>query len=78
MNHILWWKGPDWLRSMLSDWPAQTELPCDDSESELAKMYHLTAVMTSKPLFPMDRVTAWTMRFINNCRPQRSNSQMPD
>ena len=44
MNHTLWWKGPDWLRSMLSDWPAQSELPCDDSESELPRMCHLTAV----------------------------------
>ena len=48
-------------------------------------MCHLTAVMTSDPLFPLDRfssysklirVTAWTIRFINNCRPQRSNSQI--
>ena len=85
MNHNLWWNGPDWLRSTLSDWPEQTELPPDDSESELVKTCHLTAVETRHPLLPLDRfssysklvrVTAWVIRFINNCRTSRRNSQV--
>lgn len=80
MNHSLWWNGPDWLRSAPSDWPKQTELPPDDSESEMVKVCHLKS-----PLLPLDRfssysklirVTAWVMRLVNNCRAAKRNVQV--
>lgn len=85
VNHHLWWNGPHWLRSAPSDWPRQTELPPNDSETEIVKTCHLTAVGTKDPLLPLDRfssysklvrVTAWVMRFINNCRASRRSSQV--
>ena len=58
------------------------ELPPDHSESELVKTSHLTAVKMRDPLLPLDhfssyskltRVTAWVMRFSNNCHIPRGN-----
>ena len=78
MSHDLWWKGPDWLRSTPACWPRQTNLSTDASEvDELVQTCHLTTIHNPDPLLSVKqfssynkviRVTAWVMRFINNCR----------
>lgn len=76
INHHLWWNGPDWLKAEKSDWPNLTVPPNNPSveQSELC-----TAVTTNQidPIVPLtryssflrlQRVTAWILRFIDNCR----------
>ena len=83
MSHSLWWNGPDWLRSTLSDWPRQTELSPDDSDIDMTEVSHFAAIENRSPLIPFDRfsyskltrITAWVMRFIHNCRASKGNSQ---
>ena len=84
MSHGLWWNGPDWLRSTLSDWPRQTELSSDDSDIDVTEISHFAAIENRSPLIPFDRfssyskltrVAAWVMRFVHNCRASKGNSQ---
>ena len=80
MSHSLWWNGPDLLRSTLPEWSRQAELPPDDSETELVKTCHIAAIETRDPLLPctfspLTCVTAWVIRFINNCHDSTGNSQ---
>ena len=84
MSHNLWWNGPDWLRSTLSDWPRQTEISPDDSDIEVTETCHFAAVGNRHPVIPLDHfssysklthITAWVLRFIDNCCVSRGNSQ---
>ena len=78
LNHELWWKAPDWLRSSSADWPTQSCLPAPElpSGEERDICLHIT-MDTTNPVVPIERfssftrlkrVTAWINRFINNCR----------
>ena len=77
LGHELWWSGPEWLRFTPAHWPKQVPFqPREGSEEEKEICLLATAVPIS-PLLSIDRyssftklkrVTAWTLRFVNNCR----------
>lgn len=76
VNHSLWWSGPMWLKADDSAWPAQpavlaatdeirtranyVERVVGDGDTELLSRY--------STLRRLKRVTAWCLRFLNNCR----------
>ena len=85
LNHELWWNGPDWLKSPRTDWPKPfviAEVGPLDEEREVC--VHVT-LLYETPLISLDRfshftrykyVTAWVLRFINNCRVRNKSSRI--
>ena len=78
----LWWQGPGWLRQNKNQWPSMPELPDIPTPSEeekeqqislLANIDELTLLEQISTYSRLVRVTAWLLRFINNCRSRRSN-----
>ena len=76
LEHELWWEGPYWLQSELSEWPKHSIPPPYESSEEEREISLLTAVQPKQSTIPLDRyssitrlkrVTAWAFRFINNC-----------
>ena len=77
IKHESWWNGPVWLSLPLTHWPV-TDIPPIASLDEETQVC-LTAVSPKKsPLLSLEkfssftrlkRVTAWTFKFISNCRP---------
>ena len=70
----LWWEGPPWLILPSSQWPLQSNSHPSDCREELC-LFTLTC--SRSPVIPPDRyanfthlkrITAWILRFINNCR----------
>ena len=80
-NHHLWWNGPDWLKASESKWPTSALQPNDpsDEQSELCSVATMNPI---NPIIPLtnyssfkrlQRVTAWILRFITNCRTERES-----
>ena len=79
LTHDLWWNGPDWLKLNSLQWPKQSEVNFASTSEEAEELCSATCttIVQSPPLIPFDRfstfphvirVTAWVIRFINNCR----------
>ena len=73
----LWWRGPSWLLLHISQWPKQSGLQVEKIPEEEREISLILTVESRCPLFPFDkystftrfkRVTAWILRFLNNCR----------
>ena len=81
LEHGLWWKGPPWLTLAPAHWPDQhsisfIELPSEE-EREICLV---TTTQSCSSIVPLDRystfvrlqrVTAWVLRFVNNCHPAK-------
>jgi hypothetical protein len=75
VNHSLWWNGPEWLKqSTLPSFPYEFDKSSVDLEerskpllvAQVCVQPALLSVFTS--LNKLKRVTAYCLRFINNCR----------
>lgn len=73
----LWWSGPVWLRSPPSDWPKQHNIHVEVIPEEEREICLVNVTHPREPILPLDRyssftrlqrVTAWALRFITNCR----------
>ena len=75
----LWWKGPPWLSQPPSYWPLQVQISRNRDLPELKST--VLTVQTPAVEYGVDvsdlnrliRRTAWTMRFIYNCRSREKN-----
>ena len=82
LEHELWWNGPEWLRLSPDNWPKQSYIsPTENSDEE--KVCLFTTVVSKSPIIDVDRyssftklkrVTAWSLRFINNCCARKNGS----
>ena len=79
LEHPLWWDGPPWLHLAPSEWPKQDHSPTDVTVPEEERQICLvtTADLSKEPMtalsryssfFHLRRVTAWILRFVDNCR----------
>ena len=82
LEYELWWKGPTWLPFPTLEWPEQSILPPPESSEEERNVCLLTTIQPKAPIIPLDRyssftrlkrVTAWMLRFVNNCRGSKGN-----
>ena len=73
----MWWNGPSWLAGPDSQWPQRTFLPSNEPSTEQKELCLISSHQVIESLFPLDRystfsriqrVTAWILRFIRNCR----------
>ena len=75
---IVWWNGPTWLKSIPLRWPKQDEqdlsmeeLPNEEREVCLALLAHTMELIIPFNRYSdfthLKRVTAWCLRFTNNC-----------
>ena len=69
--------GPPWLRLAPCNWPRRSNIPVDSVPEEEREISLVTTVQTKQPIVPLDqysnftrlqRVTAWVLRFIRDCR----------
>ena len=89
LDHTLWWNGQTWLGQFPDNWPQQSTLPPNE-EAKSEEREHLSTLHTrveaeEKTLVPEDRyssftclkrVTAWVMRFVQNCRSNEVQSKL--
>ena len=77
IKHNLWWNGPDWLSQDPSNWPQVSSHCLSNTPQEESEFCHIVSVDPRLPLIPLNRystftrlqrITAWILRFINNCR----------
>ena len=70
-------KGPSWLVLPESEWPSQSNTTAELNSDEEREVCHLSHVAYELPLIPLDRystftkikrITAWILRFVENCR----------
>lgn len=80
LNHGLWWNGPPWLVLAPSCWPKQPSIPVEQQSEEVREICLVTAVHPEQTIIPwerystftrLQRVMAWILRFISNCRPSK-------
>ena len=80
LQHTLWWNRPAWLQQSPTNWPTQLSLPPNDSvEEEREVSLHVETSQASITPFDryssftrLKRVTAWIVRFVENCRKQNA------
>lgn len=80
LQHNLWWDGPDWLRLEPQDWPrgytvSSSLVPEEEKEICLSTTIEYGEVIPLarfSSLSRLLRVTAWTLRFIQNCQARRN------
>ncbi len=74
MSFDIWWRGPSWLPLDPSQWPEQSCVQYGKLPEEEREICLVLTVDPDHPLFPINRysmftrVTAWVIRFLNNCR----------
>jgi hypothetical protein len=77
LEHDLWWKGPPWLHFLSDSWPKQCVPPCESLPDEEKEVCLMVLIQPKEPIIPLNRystftrlcrVSAWTFRFISNCR----------
>ena len=75
-NHNLWWTGTPWLSLDSSLWPKQPSISAEQVPKEEKEICLVTITQPDQPIIPFDHystfsrlqhVTAWTLRFVNNC-----------
>ena len=89
LYHTLWWNGLTWLGQSPDNWPQQSTLPPNE-EAKSEEREHLSTLHTrveaeEKTLVPEDQyssftrlkqVTAWVLRFVQNCRSKEVQSKV--
>ena len=78
LEHKLWWEGPPWLLLMPPHWPKRPNVSMEQPPEEEREICLVkTTLQLHQPIVPFDcystfsrlqRVTAWVLRFVNNCR----------
>ena len=75
LHHKLWWNGPEWMQAPKSQWPIEdVATGMDMEQTEVSSHVVTTSTPKSPVLEPpssftqLKRVTAWTMRFVRNCK----------
>ena len=77
LHHELWWDGPTWLKSPVSDWPQQLSVPPAEPSDEIRQTCHFAVIDQSSLVIRFDRyssfdhlkrVTAWIFRFLDLSR----------
>ena len=86
----IWWKGPSWLQ-VKENWPRQPDIkPSEESEKEVEiSKEHKYIVFTTVAIqddfdlilhkFDLHktlRISAWILRFINNCRKNKKSGPL--
>lgn len=84
LDHDLWWKGPPWLLLPPSEWPKSNSATDEAQEaSDELSVTICNLAVVEEPLIPVDkfssfaryrRVTAWIIRFIDNCKAKSQGS----
>ena len=78
LEHKLWLKGPPWLALAPLHWPKQHSIPVKVPPEEKREICLVSTTQFKHPVLPLDRystftrlqrVTAWILHFLNNCRP---------
>ena len=84
LEHQLWWNGPNWLTQLPTAWPHQSDLPRIETTEERVCILH-TVTQNKVPIISIDhyssytklkRVTAWILRFVNNCRTNKNDCSL--
>ena len=87
LEHALWWNGPPWLRLAPCNWPKRSSISADSLPEEEREVSFVTTVQTKRPVIPLDRysnftrlqrVTAWILRFVHNCRASSGRTVEPN
>ena len=80
LDHTLWWNGPRWLKQPPEHWP---QLNKEDRTTEVTDDDEVCLSLIAKQVEPvidlnryssfnkLKRITAWILRFVNNCRKTR-------
>lgn len=89
IDNALWWSGPSWLSLPNSEWPGSQPYKMTDTDSNLMQIEKKSPVIASITIDSfwiasrfsnfsrLCLVTAYVMRFINNCR-AKTNARRTD
>ena len=73
----LWWQGAEWLKEPPEDWPKIESVLDSNPDSCTEILCHAALFCPQTPILDftlfssfdqLKRITAWGLRFINNCR----------
>ena len=80
IEHELWWTGPAWLLLKPSQWPKWEGTSVELSVGEEREICLAGVTLSGETVVPFERystftriqrVVAWILRFVNNCRPSK-------